>query len=174
MPAPQSGHPIVAIVITLMIVFASLGAAWQTGYIAFKGLPSKAAPIAMPNDSIVPVVRELPSASTAAELREGVYSLTGFNAGSTQVNYTGTVSISRREESSDVYDLVWSIAGGTQGQVGVGILNEGILSVGYFESRDGTVADAGSVSYILVDNSHLEGEWASLQGGMTGTEYLKL
>jgi hypothetical protein len=106
----------------------------------------------------------------AATIRDGVYALSGRNSSGTHIDYTGTVQIVRRPDSDHLYDLTWKIAS-NQTQYGVGILQNGTLSVGYYESGAES-ADAGAVAYAVVDDSHLEGEWASLKGGDAGIEQL--
>lgn len=110
------------------------------------------------------------SVPVSSAVRDGIYSLTG-SAGEGPASYTGTVEIRFRPGTGNVYDLTWKI-GGAQEQWGVGILQDNILSVGYYEQAGGTVRDAGVVSFA-VGNGTLEGEWTSLQGGRTGYEQLK-
>lgn len=102
-----------------------------------------------------------------AELREGIYGLVGKIPGSTEGTYTGEVEIVR---SGNIYDLVWKIT--DQTQRGVGILNNGILSVGYIDVTGGDIKDAGAVSYAAVSNELLTGQWASVVGGDAGEETL--
>lgn len=112
-----------------------------------------------------------PAPQTMA-LSTGTYTLTGY--GASQSSYTGTVTIKKRPETERTYDLTWSVASG-QMQIGVGILSGDILSVSYYELQaDESIRDIGVVSYRVVDSSHLEGEWASVQGGAIGKEYLSL
>jgi hypothetical protein len=110
------------------------------------------------------------SALPSSLVRDGIYSLTG-SAGEGPASYSGTVLIKFREGTGNVYDLTWRI-GGAQEQWGVGILQDNILSVGYYEQVQGAVRDAGVVSF-KAGNGTLEGEWTSLQGGGTGYEQLK-
>lgn len=105
---------------------------------------------------------------STAEIREGVYDLLGSNPGSTKVDYEGTVTISR---TGMIYDLVWNIRGQTQR--GVGILDRGVLSVGYIDITDGNMKDAGAVSYIADSKERLRGTWTSVKGGTIGTETLQ-
>jgi hypothetical protein len=106
-----------------------------------------------------------------AALRTGIFFLTGSNQTNGITSYTGTVDITLREGTFNVYDLMWKIEGAQQ-QRGVGVLNGGILSVGYYELNGEDVKDIGSVSYLVVDDSHLQGQWASVQGGGSGFEKL--
>lgn len=102
------------------------------------------------------------------EIREGTYDLFGSNPGSDTVDYQGTVFIKR---SGDIYDLQWNFPGG-QLQRGVGILDRGVLSVGYIDMSEGSVSEAGAVSYTVDSREKLRGTWVSILGGTQGTETL--
>ena len=101
-------------------------------------------------------------------LKDGTYSLEGYNAGSYTANYFGTVKIERQ---GDVYKLQWSIGG--QEQRGVGILEDSILSVGYMDVTQGQTRDMGVVSYRLVGEGKLEGKWSSISASHAGKEVLE-
>jgi hypothetical protein len=89
-------------------------------------------------------------------------------------NYAGTVTISSRESTSDVFDLTWNITSG-QMQLGVGILVGDVLSVSYYETdASSSIKDIGVVSYRVIDGQHLQGQWSSVQGGTAGVEELTL
>src|SRR3989338_5579169 len=90
-------------------------------------------------------------------LKTGVYSLEGYNAGSGSVDYKG-----------EVYGIEWRIEP-LQTQIGVGILSDSILSVGYL---DASGQDLGVVSYRLLGEGKLDGKWASIEGRQTGREVL--
>ena len=196
--AAKSSHAIVPIVITIMVAFAVSGAAWRLGFLSFSFGPSLTEnaeasyaqtgtdtpddleamiqglqEIAETGSTSVPIMMEQNGevSTSLAPLREGVYALIGRNSGQKTASYTGTVTIVRRENSANIYELTWKIAG-TQTQYGVGILQGGILSVGYYDYNDDTIQDAGAVGYFLLDDSHLEGEWTSVLGGDLGIEQL--
>jgi hypothetical protein len=160
-----------AVIVTVFLALAGLGLAWYLGFISIVGIPElRNADVAVEGTALeVPVIS---TASTTPALREGIYTLEGKNdVGS----YTGTVSITKRLGSQDVYDLVWTIGSGGQSQRGVGIFTNGVLSVGYYEAVDGYVAEAGAIAYSVIDASHLEGTWVSAQlGGTVGSEKLTL
>lgn len=127
------------------------------GYLSFTPSPAKSAP----------------ESTHAAQIGLGTYALVGRGAGQSG-NYAGTVKISSRESTSNVFDLQWNITTG-QMQIGVGILSGDILSVSYYEDdADGNIKDIGVVSYRVVDSSHLQGQWTSVQGGTAGVEQLTL
>lgn len=117
----------------------------------------------------------MPPATTESMpiLSEGTYALVGHGAGQSQ-NYAGTVKITKRINTTDVYDLVWNITSG-QAQLGVGILTNDVLSVSYYETTpDGFFKDVGVVSYKVLNLIQLQGEWTSVQGGTAGFEELTL
>ena len=112
------------------------------------------------------------SASSTMFLTSGTYSLVGRGAGLT-TNYSGTLTIKWRENTPNIFDLVWNITSG-QVQYGVGILTKDVLSVSYYQPSDNGVTDVGVGSYQLTDTTHLKGEWTSVQGGLAGIEDLTL
>lgn len=104
-------------------------------------------------------------------LKTGIYKLEGFNrADSAEPNYLGKVSI---QKTGKVYKLQWAI-GDVQNQRGVGILSGSTLSVGYVDISGGDINDTGVVSYLLIENGKLEGEWSSVLSNQTGREILTL
>ncbi|MDO8664647.1 MAG: hypothetical protein Q7K44_03855 [Candidatus Liptonbacteria bacterium] len=114
-----------------------------------------------------PAQNENQLAAPVSVLRDGIYDLVGKNPGSAERTYKGTVEIKR---TGNIYDLVWKIA--NQTQRGVGILNNGILSVGYIDMAGGDIKDAGAVSYTAVTGELLNGQWTSVIGGTAGEETL--
>lgn len=157
------------VVVTIVVILLLIGIAWFAKPILFPKMQST---------SLSPTVNSETTQSItefetfAATLSPGIYTLIGSGAGQAG-NYSGTVTIMRRETTSNIYDLVWRITSG-QAQLGVGILTDGILSVSYYEAPDGSLTDVGVVSYKVVDSSHLEGEWTSVVGGSAGFEQLSL
>lgn len=105
---------------------------------------------------------------SVTDIREGVYDLIGSNPEGGPEQYQGTVTISR---DGLIYGLEWNIAG-RQKQQGVGILERGVLSVGYLDTTSGTLNDAGVVSYVADSNDRLHGTWVSAAGGSRGSESL--
>ena len=103
----------------------------------------------------------------------GTYALVGRGAGQSG-NYAGTVRISSRTSTLNVFDVTWNLTSG-QIQNGVGILAHDILSVSYYETdEEGNIKDIGVVSYRVIDSSHLQGEWTSAGGGTAGVEQISL
>jgi hypothetical protein len=96
----------------------------------------------------------------AADLREGVYKLTGTNPGNLEAVYIGTVTIQR---TGDDFQLTWAI-GPKQTQSGVAYLDHDVLSVSYL---DASGQDEGVVSYRVLDGK-LEG-----RSDRCGTETLE-
>jgi hypothetical protein len=99
-----------------------------------------------------------------SSLEDGVYDLEGHNPQGGPP-YKGTVSI-RRE--GDLYRLQWRI-GQSQSQIGVGLLDGRVLSVGYLDRSGG---DCGVVSYRLDGENRLRGDWISVGGRTPGHEIL--
>ncbi|MEK7118224.1 MAG: hypothetical protein AAB869_01310 [Patescibacteria group bacterium] len=79
--------------------------------------------------------------AASVTLNVGTYALVGKGAGQAE-NYAGTVTITKRGVTNNIYDLVWRITSG-QAQWGVGILTDDILSVSYYEALDGSISDVG-------------------------------
>ncbi len=104
-------------------------------------------------------------------LKAGIYDLAGYNSATAQEpNYKGKVKI---EKTGAVFKLQWDI-GGRQDQRGVGILAGPVLSVGYVDITGGDIQDSGVVSFRLVGEGKLEGEWSSILSNQTGREVLTL
>lgn len=111
----------------------------------------------------------LGNAGAVFAIREGTYELFGSNPGSDTVDYEGTVFIKR---AGNIYDIQWNLPN-DQVQRGVGILDRGILSVGYIDVSEGSVSEAGAVSYTIDSKEKLHGTWVSILGGTQGTETLR-
>lgn len=170
--APQSiipqnhSHSPLLPVLTIIVIVLALGVAWYAKIISFSSSPSVAS---APTTESVPVV----NSSATVTLSEGTYALVGHGAGQS-ANYAGTVKITKRVNTNDVYDLVWNITSG-QAQLGVGILTNDVLSVSYYETTsDGFFRDIGVVSYKVLNLIQLQGEWTSVTGGTAGFEELTL
>lgn len=152
-----------AIAITIVVILIIVGIAWYGKLVSF-----------VPAQETIPPnqTTQTQNVTPSMELSVGTYALVGKGAGQAE-NYAGTVTITKRGTTNNIYDLVWRITSG-QAQLGVGILTDDILSVSYYEAPDGSLADVGVVSYKVVDSSHLEGEWTSVVGGSAGFEQLSL
>lgn len=100
-------------------------------------------------------------------LKTGTYELVGSNNESRVVNYRGEVIITRLGSN---YELLWLI-GRQQRQLGIGILHENLLSVAYY-GLSPSDSDFGVVSFRLISENELEGNWASMGSGGQGCEYL--
>lgn len=97
-------------------------------------------------------------------LRTGTYQLSGGNSqwGS---SYQGEVIIAPQGEN---YKVTWFI-GSQQCQVGVGILQDDVLSVAF---NDITKNFWGIASYRVKFGGELEGKWTSFDGQTQKPEYL--
>lgn len=93
-------------------------------------------------------------------VREGAYDLVGSSPGATAGEfYQGTVFI---RGYNGIYDLTWQI--GDQIQSGVGVANNGVLSVSYVDTSGEIINDIGVVSYRITSDG-LSGIWVSQFGG---------
>ena len=104
-----------------------------------------------------------PAKTTTASsiLKPGIYKLEGYNSLNGGPSYQGQVYIRQGEDDAKGFWLLqWGIGEG-QDQRGLGILNNGVLSVGYFDATGGTINDSGVVSYTIIGDGKLEGKWAS-------------
>lgn len=112
----------------------------------------------------------LPLAAISAEepIQPGMYALTGKNPGGDK-KYDGKIIV--QKEGSN-YRISWFIgANRSQAQTGIGILENGVLSIGY---ADASGMDLGVVSMRVLNNKHLKGKWASLfSNGTFGEEEFK-
>ena len=152
---PHSSGALTAVIATFLFAVIAIGGAHYLGYVSFTTTP--AAENNTPN-------------ATVSSIREGIYSLSG--RGAMRSTYSGTITIMKRAGVSNVYDLAWNVGAGQQ-QIGVGILENGVLSVGYVDVTGGATNDAGSVAYVVADNSHMQGTWISMQADSeVGTEDL--
>ena len=170
-PSSQSNPSRVlpAVAITIVVVLIVVGLAWYTRLVSF------AVPTSTPSTQSNTVGTESIPATTESMpiLSEGTYALVGHGAGQS-ANYSGTVKITKRINTNNVYDLVWNITSG-QAQLGVGILTNDVLSVSYYETTpDGYFKDIGVVSYKVLNLVALQGEWTSVAGGTAGFEELTL
>lgn len=93
---------------------------------------------------------------TAVEPREGLYRLQGSNSDGAK-KYDGKIILKKEGPNYRVSWLIGPELG--QGQDGVGIFADGILSIGYM---DNSGQDNGVVSMKVVDPGTLRGKWASL------------
>jgi hypothetical protein len=99
-------------------------------------------------------------------LYPGTYELRGCNNETGVWQYQGEVVI---EQQGSNYGLTWFI-GRKQMQVGVGILENDVLSVAYYDASNPN--GTGVVSYRLTSDSTLEGKWAPINSTGFGREYL--
>lgn len=104
------------------------------------------------------------TAFASAILRSGVYQLSGGNS-SWGSSYQGDVIILPQGEN---YSITWRI-GTRQTQVGIGILNQDILSVAYF---DNLTHAWGVASYRIIRDGELEGRWTTYESTIQKPEYL--
>ena len=100
-------------------------------------------------------------------LTPGIYQLEGKNPGSDKVNYRGEVRI---VPNGSNYELTWTI-GYHQAQIGIGILQNDILSVAYY---DLTGRGSGVISYQLIAPNQLKGFWTGYGSTISGEESLSL
>lgn len=90
-------------------------------------------------------------------LKTGTYELSGGNSwyGS---GYTGEVVIAPQGEN---YSVIWRV-GAKQAQIGIGILQDDILSVSFVDASNPSFW--GVASYRVGPWGELEGTWASSEG----------
>jgi hypothetical protein len=100
-------------------------------------------------------------------LTPGIYKLEGKNPGSEKVNYRGEVEI---VSNGSNYELTWTI-GSHQAQTGIGILQNDILSVAYY---DLTGKGTGVGSYQLIAPDQMNGYWTGYGSKTFGEESLIL
>ncbi len=108
----------------------------------------------------------LATGASAWTLKTGTYYLSGSNSEWGGNNYQGEVVIAPQ---GDNYSVVWRV-GSRQTQVGVGILQDDILSVAFTDLSNSTFW--GVVSYRVGPRGELEGRWASQNGLSQKPEYL--
>jgi len=104
----------------------------------------------------------------SAAVKYGVYKLKGTNPDGMK-KYDGRIVIQR--EGSN-YRVTWFIGPKLgQTQTGIGILENGVLSIGYLDNSGG---DFGVVSMKVGKNNSLKGKWASLfsRGGFGEEEFV--
>lgn len=100
-------------------------------------------------------------------LKTGTYDLSGGNDGWGNVAYHGEVVIAPAGDNT--YSVVWFIDS-QQTQVGVGILQDDILSVAFSDLSNNTFW--GVASYRVGPWGELEGKWASYNGQGEKAEHL--
>jgi hypothetical protein len=110
------------------------------------------------------VVLPWPGYSKPLKPLAGIYFLTGKNPQGSK-SYYGAILIAPQKEN---YKLTW-IIGDNQSQVGVGLLQDRVLSVGY---GDTSGQDFGVVSFVIKNSKRIEGRWSSLKGESVGFEEL--
>jgi hypothetical protein len=99
-------------------------------------------------------------------LKTGTYELKGSNGDYSYSQYQGTVII--KPQGSN-YHLTW-IINGKQLQMGIGILENEVLSVAYYDASNPN--GTGVVAYRLTSDNTLEGKWAGVNSSGFGREYL--
>lgn len=108
----------------------------------------------------------LMSSVHAWTLKTGTYVLSGGNDGWGNSSYQGEVVIAPQ---GDNYSVIWRI-GNRQAQVGVGILQNDVLSVAFTDV--GNPSFWGVASFRVKAFGELEGKWAGHDGTTTRPEYL--
>lgn len=101
-------------------------------------------------------------------IRFGVYKLKGTNPDGLK-KYEGRIVV---QKEGSLYRVTWFIGPErNQAQVGIGILNNGILSIGYMDS---SLTDFGVVSLKVQNSKTLKGSWASIfsKGGHGEEEFI--
>lgn len=164
-PPVSDRSPLIPILITLVVIAILIAIALYAKMISFAPASTDTASTAT---QTAPVVTE----STLPILSEGTYALVGHGPAQS-ANYSGTITITKRTNATNVYDLVYHITSG-QTQTGVGILTDNVLSVSYFEIGNERISDLGVGSYKVLNLVSLRGEWASVQGSTAGIEELTL
>lgn len=98
-------------------------------------------------------------------LRTGTYDLSGGN-NNWSAGYQGEVVITPQGEN---YSVVWRI-GNRQTQIGIGILQDDVLSVAFTDLSNNTFW--GVASYRVKLFGDLDGRWTSYDGTVQKPEYL--
>ncbi len=102
----------------------------------------------------------------ARTLKTGTYTLSGGNSEWSSGGYQGEVVIAPQ---GDNYKVIWRI-NNRQAQVGVGILQNDILSVAFIDASNPSFW--GVVSFKLKPFGEIEGRWTSFDGTTSKPEYL--
>jgi hypothetical protein len=98
-------------------------------------------------------------------IRTGIYDLSGGNSKWGGSSYHGEVAIYPQGEN---FRVEWRI-GASQSQVGIGIVDNDVLSVAYCDSVSGAW---GVVSFKIVGYGELHGRWAAIDSTSQKPEYL--
>ena len=108
----------------------------------------------------------LTAAGADVPIQFGVYKLKGTNPDGMK-KYDGKI-VMQREGTN--YRVTWFI-GPVQSQMGIGILENNVLSIGYMDLSG---QDFGVVSLKVVNNKNLKGKWTSLfsKGGFGEEEFI--
>jgi hypothetical protein len=114
---------------------------------------------------LVALFMGLVNGAYAWTLKTGTYDLSGGNS-SWGSSYQGEVII---EPQGNNYRVIW-LVGTRQTQVGVGILQDDILSVAFTDVSNSTFW--GVASYRVGPFGELEGRWTSVDGQTQKPEYL--
>lgn len=108
----------------------------------------------------------LASSVHAWTLRTGTYQLSGGNSNWSGNSYQGEVIIAPQ---GDNYSVTWVI-NGNQAQVGIGILQDDVLSVAFTDLSRSNFW--GVASYRVRPFGDLEGKWTSFDGTVQKPEHL--
>ncbi len=108
----------------------------------------------------------LTSGAYGRTLKTGTYDLSGGNGGWSTAGYHGEVVIAPQ---GDNYKVIWRV-GTKQTQVGVGILQDDILSVAFTDIANPSFW--GVASYRVNAWGELEGKWSSYDGAVNKPEHL--
>ena len=108
----------------------------------------------------------LASGAYAWTLKTGTYDLSGGNNNWGNAGYHGEVVIAPQGEN---YSVIWRI-GSKQTQIGVGILQDNVLSVAFTDIANPSFW--GVASYRVNAWGELEGTWTSYDGVISKPEHL--
>ena len=108
----------------------------------------------------------LTSSAYSWTLKTGTYDLSGGNNNWGNAGYHGEVVIAPQ---GDHYSVIWRI-GSKQSQVGVGVLQDNILSVAFTDIANPSFW--GVASYRIGIWGDLEGTWTSYNGAEAKPEHL--
>lgn len=106
------------------------------------------------------------SSAHAWNLKTGTYALSGGNSSWGGGTYQGEVVIAPQGEN---YSVIWRI-GNRQAQIGIGILQDDVLSVAFTDVSN--PAFWGVASFHVKAFGEIEGRWTGYDGTSTKPEYL--
>lgn len=115
---------------------------------------------------LIAMFLSLASSAHAWTLKTGTYALSGGNSNWSGSGYQGELTITPQ---GDNYSVIWRI-GNRQAQIGIGILQDDVLSVAFIDAANPSFW--GVASYRVKAFGELEGKWSAFDGTTNKPEYL--